>query len=351
MEKRSGGGMQLFLQVVGAVVVFVVLLLVLGYFAFRFWIRWKLGPQAAALMKLGVQPIAARVSLVRSEDEHQQDGTASLIADFKAAGYVAVDTFDVPEMEGMRLWAGFHPAEGFAVAVYDHAVLPPWFDLVRVYESLDTDTVTSTDKHDPRHTPPACTTTADPELEPAQAHALLNSMPVRAPVVRVDHRNWVKCFTDAYARVMDHILASGGPDMEALDRNVEMFGGPRDLDEEQKQQALEMSRASHIAALESALIDRFLETGTVTAHEWRNLEPRVVVVHERMDAEGAVELALDFSNWPDAHPPVADLVSRLADTPIELFEAIGEILPMAARYRLLGEVDRPVRGRVYLAPG
>jgi hypothetical protein len=261
-----------------------------------------------------------------------------------------VGTYEVPEMEGVRLWAGFHPAAGFAVAVYEHPAMAPWFDVVRIYDSLDTDTFTSSAMHDPTHVPPTSFTRAEPGLEPRSAHAAMLELPARAVVRRIDSDNWCSSFIEVYARSMDHILSLGSPGLSAMERNIEVFGGPRGMTVAQKQLAVEMSRADHAAALETALLDRFLERGTVSAHEWQRLESRVVVVHERMTKGEVVALALDSSPWSDDHPRVADLMARLANSSIELFESIGEMLPESDRHRLLGSVETPVRARIYVAP-
>jgi hypothetical protein len=339
-----------FFSIVGMVVVAVLALAVLAAFVFFAWARWRLGKQGLALARLGRQPVAARITLKRAGGEFQQAGTAALVEAVRAQGYGEAGVFDVPEMAGMRLWAGCHAMDGSVAIVYDHAVLAPWFDLVRVYADAS-DTVSTTLHHDPRHTPPGSTTVADPALDPAAARAVLESVPVHGTPLRVRDGDFAEVFISAYARTMDHILSLSAPDMGDLDRVRDSFGGPRGMSAGQDQQVLEEVRRNRLEALEAALLDRFLESGQVTAREWHVLQDRAVVVHERMADADSLDLVLRFSDLGLDEPHVAAIASARAGMPLELFEEVNALLPEASAWHLRGTVDVPVRGVVYLMPG
>ena len=137
-------------------IVFVALLalVVLGLWLLRAlargWIARRLAAQAAA----PGQGIAARITLVPTERPWRQPGTEALVEALRAAGFVEIDRYDVPEMHVMRLWGGAHPEDGIAAAVYDHGSVPPFYDLVRVYADYGTSTITTNPVHDPANLPP-----------------------------------------------------------------------------------------------------------------------------------------------------------------------------------------------------
>ena len=341
--------MQTFFSIVGMAVVALLGLAILVSVAFFAWARWKLGRQGLALARMGRQPVVARISLKRTSMPFQQAGTAAQVQAMEAQGYREAGVFDVPEMKGMRLWAGCHAADGTVAIVYDHAVLAPWFDLVRVYADA-TDTVSTAIHHDPRHTPPGSTMTADRALDPASARALLVAVPPHGAPLRVEARDFVGLFVASYARTMDHILSLAAPVMADLDRVRESFGGPHGLSAPQEQLALDEVRQNRLAALEDALLDRFLESGQVSAHEWRALENRVVLVHERMDDADALALALSFSELDENEPRVARIAAARAGMPLELFDEVNALLPESSAWRPRGTIDVPVRGGVYVMP-
>jgi hypothetical protein len=338
-----------FFSTVGMGVVAVLVGVVLGSLAILAWARRKLGRQGLALARMGRQPVAARITLERAAQGFRQAGTAALVEAVQAEGYREAGVFDVREMAGMRIWGGCHPLDGSVAIVYDHAVLAPWFDLVRVYAHAS-DTVSTAISHDPRHTPPGSTMLVERTLDPAAARAALAAIPASGTPIKVEAGHFVGMFTEAYARTMDHILSLGPPDMADLDRVSESFDGPRGLSVEQKRLALDAVRRDRLDALEVALLDRFLESGQVTAREWHALQDRAVVVHERMDDAEALELALQFSDLGHDEPRVAAITSARAGMPVELFEEVNALLPEPSAWNRRGAVEAPVRGVVYVTP-
>lgn len=336
-------------------VVFVALLAVAGV---AFWLlrslarRWRSSRAPAPAPGNG---IAARITLVPTDRPWRQPGTEAVVEALRAAGFVEIDRYDVPEMHVMRLWGGAHPEDGVAAAVYDHGSVPPFYDLVRVYDDYGTCTITTNPVHDPSNLPPNCTCIADPTLAPASALVVLRDQPLRAAVVRVDARNFADVFTELYARSIDHILGKGMPDAKALraigQRMAEATGVPMpELDDGRMDLAVELQRVARLAALQEAIVDRFAQSGGVAPEEWMRLRDRVMVVHDLLGREEAAEIARAAADRKGTQALV-DAVLAEGLPPIDTYERISERLPPPQRLRLLGEVDHPLYAQVVVANG
>lgn len=320
----------------------------------RFALPWYLRRKFAALGDASSAGLAARISLDRMEGDWQQEGTADLVESLVAAGFAEVGRFDVPEMQGMKLWAGVLAGDGVCAAVYDHTKLPPFFDVVRVYQDWSSDTVSSTRMHDPANLVPGNICHADPELNPMTAMDALQALPSRGELMAIDAANFVSVFTELYARSMDHVLSRQTIDAEQMRRTgqrmAELTGEPMpELDEEQMQHALEMQRGSTLAALETAILDTFLQSGQISAHEWEKVRDDLRIVHERYRANEVIDTALAGTDWDSEDPRFADLRDVAAPV-FELFDAVQARLDGSQRLRLLGEVRRPVQARLYQLP-
>ena len=315
----------------------------------RGWFARRIAAQAAA----PGNGIAVRITLVPTDRPWRQSGTEPLVEALRAAGFVEIDRYDVPEMHVMRLWGGAHPEDGIAAAVYDHGSVPPFYDLVRVYDDYGTSTITTNPLHDPSNLPPNCACIADRTLTPANALLVLREQPARAPAIRVDARNFADVFTELYARSIDHILGKGIPDAKRLrevgQRVAEVTGVPMpELDDAQVDLAVELQRVSRLAALQEAIVDRFAQSGEVAPEEWARLRDRVMVVHDLLGREEAAEIARAAADRKGTQALV-DAVLAEGLPPIDTYEKISRGLPSPQRLRLLGEVDHPLYAQLVVA--
>lgn len=341
--------LQILAVVVATLVGSVVLLLLLLRFALPWWLARKVAAMAA-LPKTG---IAARITMVPNVEAWQQPGTAAQVDAMLALGFQEVGRFTVPEMNTMQMWAGAHPQDGLAAAVYDHGRVPVFFDLVRVYDDYRSCTVSSNPIHDPENVPPGCVCIADPAISPQAALDALRAQPSTGVPLPVDAANFDPVFTELYARSIDHILSKQLPDAEKMrrvgERMSEATGTPLpELDERQMQWAVEMERGNRLSALQEAIIDRFLQSGQVDAREWERVRDHVVVIHDLLSREDAADLARMAADWDAAEPVVASVLAQ-ALSPLDTFEHIATLLPETQRLRLLGEVDHPLYSQLYVA--
>lgn len=316
----------------------------------RYALPWWLKRKLAALAAMPQTGIAARITLEPDATPFGRPETETAIALMRDSGFFEVGRYAVPEMPGMRLWAAHHPADGLAAAVYDHTTMPTFFDVVRVAEDHSTCTISSNPIHDPDNVPPGSRCIADPGLSPMQALAMMRSETHTTPQLRVDAGNFEPVFVELYARSIDHILGRGVPDADKMrevgERVAAATGEPMpQLDDRQMAMAVDMQRASRLAALEQAIIDRFLQSGQIEAREWERVRDQVSVVHDLLTREDAANLARSKADW-DAAQPLVDAALAEPLSAFETFERVSDSLPAHQRVRVLGEVDHPLYAQI-----
>ncbi len=148
----------------------------------------------------GVQP--ARIHLVRDRDlewAHRAQ-VAARVRDLRRVGYETITSFRIAEIEGLHLVGLAHRQAGYLAVVYEHRLAGVWCNLVAVYESGETLTVSNARQ--------------GRTLEPMPGHEkhLLRGASVAAlyksfkrhlrgsPRLRIVPGNFVQVFEDAYAR-------------------------------------------------------------------------------------------------------------------------------------------------------
>lgn len=338
-----------FLQIVGGLALAFVLLIVAGLFYLRWRIKRYANSDAAKWAQIGQAGVAARISLKPLDEPfHHPEIIERLIAELEDLGYREVGRYSVPEMPTLQFWGGAHPEDGSGATVVDHSMIAPFFELCLVSDNdaRHTLTVTTNPTHNPAHTRTGTRVIADGAFTPMAARSELLRTAADEAYLRFDAENFESIFVDLYARQMDFILAKGGPTEADMRREAARMADLPELDDDQMQMALRMSRASHQQALEDAIIDRFLKRYDLPAHEWERLRDRVIVVHDRMNGEEICEHALSHAG-AEVDEIEVERILLVSDSRTAAFHALQELLPMAERFRLIGRTDEPVGAALY----
>lgn len=287
-------------------------------------LRWVRGRILAAIERgegsqTGIAP-SVHFEPIEAEARWQQGATPSVVERFVALGYVSAGRFRVPELAGMEVVFATHP-DGTAVAVYDHAMLPTFFDVVRTAQDETSAYVTSTPLHDPGHTPPGVVVIADDALTPEEAVDLLRGLRPTGELLPATAENVCALAAAAYERQMAHILTASAPTGEQMLAVGERYAAATgtqavEIDDDGLRLAAGIHRIERERALTGMIVQTFLRTSGMDAEEWERLRDRVVVIHERMSLE----------------------------------ERDG-LLPDPAAAKVLGEVDHPIRATLYRLPG
>jgi hypothetical protein len=340
-----------FLQIIGALALAFVLLIVAGLFYLRWRIKRYAGSDAAKWAQIGQAGVAARISLKPLDAPfHHPEQVERLIAEVQALGYREHARYSVPEMPTVQLWAGLHPEDGSGATVVDHAVMSPFFELCWVFgEDRHSFTVSTNPTHNPNNLRPGSRMIADSAFTPATARSELLRSAGDENYARFDAENFEEIFLDLYARQMDFILAKGGPTEADMRREAARMQDLPQLDDQQMQMALQMSRASHQQALEDAIIDRYLKRWELPAHEWERLRDRVIVIHDKMNAEEICGHALGHVN-EEVDEIEVERILLVSESRTAAFDALQQMLPMSSRHRLIGRTDEPVGAALYEQP-
>jgi hypothetical protein len=310
--------MQTVLIVVLTVLTTLATLAILAGFGLRWWVRRRIlaaiaagqSPETAIAPSIHFEPIDG-------DTRWQQSSTPAVFERFAALGYVGAGRFRVPEIAGMEVVFGTHP-DGTAAAVYDHATVPTFFDVVRMATDETSDYVTTTPFHDPAQTPPGVLAVADDSLSPEEAVDLLRGLRPTGTLLRATAQNVCALAAASYERQIAHILLMQSPtedQMRAVGERVAAVTGSEApvLDDEGLRFAAEIQRHLRERALVELIVQSFLRTNPIRAEEWERMRDHVVVIHDRMSPEEREELLPD---------------------------------PEAAK--VLGRVERPIPAKIYL---
>ncbi len=343
--------MSTFLQIIGGLALAFVLLIVAGLLYLRWRIRRYATSEAAKWAQIGQAGVAARISLKPLDEPfHHPERIEPLIEEMQGLGYREVGRYSVPEMPTIQLWAGTHPEDGSGASVVDHMMMTPFFELCWVYgEDRHTLTVTTNPTHNPSNIRPGSRVIADAAFTPTSARSEMLRTASDEDYLRFDAENFEPIFVDLYARQMDFILAKGGPTEADMRREAARMPNLPELDEQQMQVALQMSRASHHEALEDAIIDRFLKRWDLPAHEWERLRERVIVIHDRMNSEEVCGHALGHVD-EDVDEIEVERILLVSESRVAAFDALQDMLPQSRRHRLIGRTDEPVAAALYEQP-
>lgn len=345
---------------IGQIALIVVLtlfgVLLLGFLLVKFGLRWWFGrmmrraeafsehfPNTDVVARIHLRPLAAQA--------WQQADTQALIADAQTQGFIPAGRFEVPEVPTLRVWFGVQPESGQAISVYDHASLPAFFDVVRAYQDGALDCVSSNPVHNPDDEVPGSTYHMDPNFSVGQAWQHMQTLPQHGTLLPLQADTVVQFFEEAYARQMDHILTAKAPDAESLKATAERFarasGMPvPHLDDEQMQYAQMLVKHSRQAALEHVITQHFLESGEISAVQWHQWRDDVVIIHDKLDRDEVVALALCQSERDEDDAVFADVLA--SDAPnLMLFDSIQTMLPENQRLEYLGETSKPIWARLY----
>ena len=302
---RNGAPLSTFLTIVLTVLATVSALALLAGFLLRAWVRRRILAAIAAgeAPEMSIAP-SIHFEPLPSDARWQQAGTPAVVARFATLGYGDARRYRVPEMAGMEVVFAIH-ADGTAAAIYDHAKVPTFFDVVRSATDETSTYVTTTPFHDPSHTPPGVVAIADDGLSPEQAVDWLRGLRATGPLLPATAENVCALAAASYERQIAHILTSKAPSgeqMRAVGERISAATGEEApaLDDESLRFAAEIHRHVRERALGELILQSFLRTHPFSAGEWERMRNDVVVIHDRMSAEEREELLPD----PEAAKPI-----------------------------------------------
>lgn len=332
--------MLLFLKIVLAVVLVLVVGAVLAFWAFKRWLRRKVGDVAGAFSVIDPrynQP--ARLQLQRAPIELDELESAFRAGweQLHALGFRPLADFAAREDSPEALRAAVLSDTPIAAA------LGQWGDAVHLTlfafaedqrlealgdgpgESLHEGTL---------HWEVVPGIDAAAALERLRAAVAGRALrPIDAPLFR-------QLFERAYARRQDALLLSP-PRREALEARA--AAQPKPLAPAQVERAWQIERAQWQDRLREALLDHYRQTSRIDAERWERIGSDLQVVHARLEPEEIRDMLVE-------EPAEIALWQQLVEQGhrgIALYEALAERLPVARQRQRVGELRHPLPARIY----
>ncbi|MGC4046966.1 MAG: hypothetical protein QM758_24490 [Armatimonas sp.] len=339
--------MELLLRILGGIFLGILVLIALLVVAFRFVLPLFLKRFATKLTD-GFEEMASALTL------QNQPTTIELIRlispvwndagkmeresrALESAGFVPAGAFQLePQSLGVRLNAFAHETDGIYGVVYEHEQAGIWTDLVVHFIDGQRLTVTNAPLGEGMESPPWGGKISDKSADTAaliqKMQAELQERP-RQPVFATE---FSQSFTDAYARDMAWRQGRGG----VTNSELESMATELEWTEEEREFAQAAHRLNEAADTHEAIINSFLEHGSLSAAEWEEVREQVMVFREDDDPEIVAEWVAD-----DGLAPFDDAMAYI--------EAHG-IRETVRRYNqnmhYLGSVTTPVLADLWVYP-
>jgi hypothetical protein len=345
--------MQLFFTIVAGIVVGFLLVVALIYVFVRLWLKRTikqfahLASEATKGISQFMQPL--RITLQRERDPGWNDKAAvdRLVRPLIAAGFQDAGVYTIEEFPVIAFQALAQPDKSVYAAVYEHPDNGVWLDVVSRYE--DGTALTSTTAKgagiDHRRTSQPNDSTPIPIPPPLQA----------APGPPAGQR--VRGILRAISRGLRTALRRrNGLALRARRTTEEESATCRSFGKTDRPagQASPRDAASPDGPMASGQASgKLSRSEQPLRREVAQMEYRMIFVHDRMTADEAYGMFMNFLDWEDedAAEECSERAERLAHGPArEAFRRMIQTLPAGRAVKKVGHVTEPVASDVYLGP-
>jgi hypothetical protein len=322
--------MDLFLKIVGGVVLVVGSLVVLGGLFFFWRIRVALKAIKGAI------PTPSTISLTEDQDPAwtRSDAVAQALGALAALGHVRGPAYTVPEMPGVCVLSLHHPASGTYGCYYHHPTAGHWVDLVATLADGTELTVGNPPMGSEMDTRPGTRKLMLPKRSVTEAHATFLEQLAGAAVKPSRPEDFVADFQAAYAKDMAWRNAKGGTSEEEFLRVAENHGQKLTADE--LKEAFKQAKRQEIERWSEEIIEAFGRTTTLSVAEWKKYDDRMFILREDFHAHAFLDYLccqIDLGNENvvrymaalDGGVSLAGLLARIAADTGHTFTKLGEV--------------------------
>lgn len=329
--------MILFLKIVLAVIVVIALLVVVGFWALKRWIR-RLGKSYATAAEL-IDPRRtrpARLQLKPAAANEIPEPLQDLWTTLHGLGFRRLGDFE-DQREDLTVRAARHPSGPFLAA------LTAWgdeasFTLFAV--TRDKRFIALSSEPDSDAEAARLSWRSDSGLSPEEALERLRAMLADAELLDLDPRAFRAAWEQAYLVRADQFLA-GKPTREQIAREASARNAAAT--------EADIDRASRIVLehwreqVDVAALDRYRRDSRIDAVRWEAIEDDVQVVHAQLEPEQIESLLVGG----ELEAGIFQQCVAQGYQGIQLYEQVMQRLPEGRRREKLGEVSRPLRAVIY----
>ncbi|MEL6104990.1 MAG: hypothetical protein AAFU85_03085 [Planctomycetota bacterium] len=372
--------MMFFLQLVGAMLLALIILVIAVYLYVRYKIRKFIKDIAEGFGELSATVPPFRIKLTSREqaedelrdamgddDEEEEffmdeDSVEKHSKSFVGLGFRPISDFNTDTVLNLRVLV--HDQNSTFAVIYDHYSAGVWCDLYRGYRDGASWTYSSA-KDPGMDIMPGHTQRFFPDVEVEEIAKQFWAQAPSDGIEIVADAEFARYFEKKYAEGMNWKIQRGGPTEEEIRRVAELSGDEcteEAIRSTQEQWATEIS-----GFLGDLAIKQFNKQNDVSKQDAADREFRVFAVHERMPTQELLEsihqdfyldMDEDLEDDEEEDPDTIkwrrefDRVSavRESKTVIETFHAVLEESGKRDTYECLGAVSKPVEAEIWLRP-
>ncbi len=332
--------MSLFLQIIGAIVLILVLVIALvGFVLLRKWRAFQAQLEASQLNPLRISlredPVAAWIE--RDEVKRERDALQGL-------GFVRGAAYTIDEMQGVRLLALCHPQACLFGCIYQHDLAGVFVDLVAESVAGDQElTVTSA--------PVGAEIDARPEAEKvfmkgASVAVLFDEILTRTKdwvLADVSNDMFPEKFESAYRKDMAWRAERGGISVEEIRRVA--ANQSESYDDEAIDETVRRMKVQEIQQWEAECLESFATSTDLSVQDWHKYTDKMFIFRDTLQSNAFVDYFAEHAA-ADEDDAVEDF-KRIADR-VPLRELLSKMCDeWQIRIRKLGAVATPINVEIY----
>lgn len=331
--------MGVFLQIIGALVLILILVVVAAALYLRFQVsRIK---KMAEMMGGPVAPVRVHLDPAPGYAWNDPAEVERIRTEFALAGFSPAGQFTIREMPMVGM-AAFANAEATAYGVITHHPMTGVFvELVRAFDDGRMHTLTTAPEPKPKlPTYPSKTVVRLEGASVADLVRELEFLPANGQLVAHTPEAFPHIFEEAYNREMTWAYTEGPSKDVDPDLIANLIGGEVDP---------ETAALLEKPEPEELLLKRFLETSDLSAAEWEAMRDDVYFIHDEMNDDDLVGMASDgIEDIEEAEEDAYDLIEKVTGTtPRERFRELLRLAKIEDKFKIVGTLDDPVPCDVY----
>jgi len=339
------------METLGYVLAGLALLAVVAVAAAGLVIRNKLRTQGKALTGALGSELPCEISLIPCAMPTRDKELMSRVEALERLGFTRTGCFDVEPMDGVLVVGLIHEQDRLTGTIYRHHEAGIWTDLVAMYDTAGSLTVTNAQHNSESDHRPAHHKLYEPPLDESDLLDLLRRRMGARPRQAVNAGDFRAYFENHYAADMEWRGGRSGANLEEIERVAANLNGEFNAREIARARAVLAARIT--PDLDKKVRDAF--AATMTGVEWERAQRRGVIVRaDQMlgDVEAPIYDALEEAEllaryeetleacWEDSLDGEASLNT--------IVTRINAVLPQEHRFALIAEIHEPIEARLFV---
>lgn len=340
------------LGVLGAIFLVIVVLILVAILAFRR--KLKNAMEGLSDLKYSVVPRRLHLVPVDHVEWRDPERARAETSQLTALGFQPAGSYNVEEMDFLRIEAFARPGDYLYAAVYEHDKVGIWTDLICRYQDETSLTLTNNREGSEMDQRPGHGTIYDPGASVERIYQrMLQERPNRA-MRSVSAADFKPVFEKAYADGMDWRNSRGGATEDEI--RAIMAAAGQEPDEETIAQIRKAKESEAFSNMQETLREKYLEQTALSAAEWERIRDRLLFIYDGPSPDLIAEMFLssredaDEEFDYDAELEQARATVAQAGSARTGFTALVAPLTGDRAYERIGTVSGPVVADVWVQP-